>query len=30
MGLIAPKEIKVIIKEVDLYPEGVPTTNASF
>lgn len=30
MGLITPREIKVIIKEVGLYPEGVLITDASF
>lgn len=30
MGLITPKKIKAIIKEVDLYPEGLLINDASF
>lgn len=30
MGLITPKKMKVIIKQVDLYPEGLSVGSASF
>lgn len=30
MGLITPRKMKAVIKEVDLYPEGPPINDASF